>query len=82
MNKKEKIDYFVENIDWDKIISRWRLSKNLPNRFEKEEFKTYWRQNFYLRPGQALINLGLIPDGNVQWEDTYNSLLNTCHKNT
>jgi len=79
--KKENINYFVDKIDWSKVLLRWEIIKILPNRFETEEFKTYWRQNFKQRPGQVLINLGLISDGLLQWNDTTETLLETCYKN-
>jgi len=78
--KKSNIDYFVNTVDWSKVLERWGIIKTLPNRFETDEFKQYWRQNFNQRPGQALINLGLIPDGVSQWEDTAQTLLETCYK--
>jgi len=78
--KQEYINEFIEKIDWSKVVDRWNLAKTLPNRFEYSGFQSYWRQNFRQRPGQALINIGLIPDGIQSWDDTPQILLETCHK--
>jgi len=80
VNKQDAINVFVETVDWDLVICRWHLKKNTPNYFNTKEFQTYWRQNPQIRPGQALINLGLIKDSSVRWEDTYLSLLSSCRK--
>ena len=80
MNKQDAINVFIETISWELVISRWGLNKKTPNYFETKEFKSYWRQNPQQRPGQVLINLGLITDSNIRWEDTYLSLLSTCRK--
>jgi len=79
LTKQDAINYFIETVDWNKVAKRWAIP-NIVNLFEKEEFKQYWRQHPELRPGQVLVNLGLITDGQYQWEDGYLLLLAKCRK--
>ncbi len=78
--RRKEVEDFVNSVHWGKIKNRWGLHPYTPNLLETEEFKKYWRQNPELRPGQALINLGLIKDDDLRWGDTTYSLLNSCHK--
>jgi len=80
VNKQDAINIFIETVYWPNVIKRWNLPENTPDYFASEEFITYWRQNPEIRPGQVLVNLGLIPDGDQQWDDTYLSLLTSCRK--
>ena len=72
MRPIERIDNFLEKVDWNKLEERWKCK--LPVQQELANAEMYWLENPDQRFGQVLINLGLIPDGGA-WNDEETTIL-------
>lgn len=85
MKPIERIDNFLDKVDWTNLIlERWRLSgkyldflKFINNPEELEEIKRLWKQRSEQRIGQFLINQGLIPDKVSIWYDETAEILHS-----
>lgn len=67
MRPIERIDNFLELVNWSKLAEQWEISYALIKNIEYIEdiysqFYCYWKENPDQRIGQVLINLNLVPD--------------------
>jgi hypothetical protein len=79
MRPIERIDNFIEKVNTIKMSNRWKLDTiwhiNLLSMFTSDTFITYWKENYDMRVGQALINFGIIPDNFSAWNDEESDIL-------
>lgn len=86
MRPVERIDNFLSIVDWIKlIIHRWGLSEEIHDsiyydyqgdlKVLQQIITPYWKENPDQRIGQVLINLGLIPDSFIVWNDEESDIL-------
>jgi hypothetical protein len=73
MRPIERIDNFLAKVNTIKMSNRWKLDTiwhiNLLSMFTSDTFIKYWKENYDMRIGQALINFGIIPDNFSAWND-------------
>jgi hypothetical protein len=73
MRPIERIDNFIQKVNTIKMSNRWKLDTiwhiNLLSMFISDTFIMYWKENYDMRVGQALINFGIIPDSFQTWND-------------
>ena len=75
MRPIERIDNFLEKVDYDKLFQRW-FGTDMPNTFiVSQDTIKYWFDNPDQRFGQVLINLQLIPDNIRVWTDEESDIL-------
>ena len=77
MRPIERIDNFLNKVNWDKLWIRWNyieFNDTLRNKTLDDIIK-YWKENPDQRIGQVLINLNLIPDRMDIWLDEEDSIL-------
>lgn len=78
MRPIERIDNFLEKVDWNSLYESWGLIFDNKKYYYLEDFiklfKEYWKENPDQRIGQVLINLGIIPDGDY-WNDEESTIL-------
>ena len=82
MRPIERIDNFLNKVDWNKLCKRWDIDRNI---FEDEvfgiyelknnPFVVYWKENPDQCIGQVLINLNLISDKMDIWLDEESDIL-------
>ena len=74
-----RIDNFIEKVNTIKMSYKWKLDTiwhiNLLAMFTSETFITYWKENYDMRVGQALINFDIIPDNFSAWNDEERDIL-------
>lgn len=86
MRPIERIDNFLNLVDWIKlIVQRWGLSEEIHDSIYYDYLHNlkvleqivipYWKSNPEQRIGQALINLGLISDNLLIWNDEESDIL-------
>jgi len=71
MRPTERIDNFIQKVDWKFLIERWFGEQGDRGLFIDINYKiiNYWKENPDQRIGQVLINLGLLPDNFNVWND-------------
>jgi hypothetical protein len=71
MRPVERINNFLQKVNWSTLIRRWRLSVEEEVRIIKnlDFIKTKWEKFPDQRIGQLLINLNLIKDHYLIWVD-------------
>lgn len=75
MRPIERINNFLDKVDWKLLWERWGISELLKkskvyiNSLNKEIIVNYWKENPDQRIGQLMVNLGLIPDSVKIWND-------------
>ena len=75
MRPKERIPIFLENVNWERLAKRWKVDISafnyirLSDKSTLKEITNYWNENSDQRFGQVLINLGLIADTLITWND-------------
>lgn len=67
MRPVERIDNFLNKVDWFKLWKKWDIS--ITNKDINNILVPYWKENHDQRIGQAAINLGLVPDNLIIWSD-------------
>lgn len=86
MRPIERIDNFLNLVDWVKLlIQRWGLSEEIHDSIYYDYLQNlkvleqivipYWKNNPDQRIGQVLINLGLISDKLLIWNDEESDIL-------
>lgn len=77
MRPPERIDIFLENIDWDFLSERWdiKIDEDLQKKILSEDNIKDWKAFPDLRFGQLLINNGIIPDTFNIWYDEDDEIL-------
>ena len=75
MRPHERIEHFLENVDWSKLQTRWGLDPDGLN-LDTKIVEDYWKENPDQRFGQVLINLGFIEDKlNIWIDEEYDILI-------
>lgn len=73
MRPVERIDNFLSKVDWNWLtLIRWKLrypNCGKPITPQLDNIVSYWKQNPDQRIGQVLINLGILPDSLLIWND-------------
>ena len=74
MRPIERIDNFIDNVNWKELYKRWNLDIQKTDKEWKEfaeAIRIAWKQerNIDMRIGQLLINLEKIPDTISIWYD-------------
>jgi len=78
MRPIERIDNFLQKVNWDKLAERWNcelLHGCTPEFNISKETLDYWKKNPDQRIGQVFINLGLILDSLKIWNDEESDIL-------
>jgi len=79
MRPIERIDDFLELVDWDRLFKSWGLEFDNKKYYYLEDFHKlfiqYWKSNPGQRIGQVLINLGIITDSPEAWNKEDYSIL-------
>lgn len=65
MRPIERIDNFLDKINWNRLCEKWEINMN-ENELRKILIP-YWKNNPDQRVGQALINLGIAPNSLQIW---------------
>jgi len=73
MRPIERIDNFIRLVDLSKLSERWQLEQ--PLKIISRKAFTYWKENPDQRIGQVLINLNIIPDQLMAWNDEEEDIL-------
>ena len=71
MRVKERIDNFLQKVDLDKLSKRWNLVEDkeetslselltVTSTYYDINIVNYWKENYDMRFGQVLINLGTL----------------------
>lgn len=78
MRPIERIVNFLNLVDWDKLEERWKQSNNLKcvmTNGVNTCIIDYWKENPDQRIGQVLINLGIVSDNLLIWNDEESDIL-------
>lgn len=78
MRQVERIDNFLAKVDWNYLMDRWKVNKDLVKSIcyaSNPTVPEYWKENPDQRIGQVLINLNLIPDDLFIWNDEEHEIL-------
>lgn len=82
MRPIERIDNFLNKVDWNKLIERWQIKEFQgflyqvrSNEYYSHIIKDYWLANPDQRIGQVCINLGIFPDSLRIWSDEEEDIL-------
>lgn len=77
MRPIERIDNFLNKVQWGCLIEDWGLEPTYTTSclVNLSEITAYWKENPDQRIGQVLINLGLIPDYLKIWIDEESDIL-------
>jgi hypothetical protein len=81
MRPKERIDIFLNHVNWEILAEKWGIDVSLFNYILTKENKLrgtvirFWKANPDQRFGQMLINLGLVPDDLKIWLDEESEIL-------
>lgn len=67
MRPIERIDNFLEKVDWIRLKQRWSVSFPF-ELLNKEELSKIWKESPDQRFGQLAINIGMLPNG-AYWSD-------------
>lgn len=74
-----RIDNFLENVDWFKLMCRWGIDYSYFDEMLHSGYNDlieYWKENPDLRFGQACINLNWMPDKlNIWIDEEYDILI-------
>lgn len=74
-----RIDNFLENVDWFKLMCRWGIDYSYFDEMLHSGYNDlieYWKKNPDLRFGQACINLNWMPDKlNIWIDEEYDILI-------
>ncbi len=77
MRPIERIDNFLNKVNWSKLQERWNITFStflegliqIRSSINETELYKYWIENPDQRIGQVLINLGIVPDNTKIWND-------------
>lgn len=83
MRKPERIDNFIEKVDFHILSLRWNIIfpelvyeiLDDTSYIGDIDIIQYWKENYDQRFGQVLINLGLIADSLQAWNDEEDDIL-------
>lgn len=77
MRPIERIDNFLEKVNWNDLLKKWGLedAKTYIKLGTIGKITEYWKENPDQRIGQVLINLGIIPDGEAWGYEEYQILM-------
>lgn len=72
MRPIERIDNFLEKVNWSKLQEKWEIPVL---EIDTELIRKAWKSNPDQRIGQLLINLGLIDDSIERWSTEDSTVL-------
>lgn len=79
MRPIERIDNFLQKVDWNLLFMDWELLFDNKQYYNIEDFEKlfvpYWKANPDQRIGQVLINLAIVPDKMDVWDAEESDIL-------